>query len=287
MHSSHHQLKQWAREINATEPMVDAQKPLRWSHTPIVLDVEDHPDRITAVGCFPLLVSPIIRNLKVTKMLVHDGAGLNLISPNVVKRLQIPDEDLEEMGTFQGINPSRSQPKGKVTLPVTFVGDHNYRTERIVFYVGEIPLPYNGILGCPALAKFRAAVHYAYNKLKMPSLMSIITVGCDRKDALIYADQLYREAVAVFAAKAPAPATGKRTSKASTTDKTPCSGKGSCTLSGKRASLECCVSAGDVPESSTGKSKNSKAAPPETKKVSVKEDGMGGAFVISSTLDSE
>ena len=79
------------------------------------------------------MVSPTIRNLKVTKMLVDGGAGLNLISPAVIKRLQIPDGDLEEMGTFQGINPGRSQPKGKVTLPVTFGSDLNYRTERIVF----------------------------------------------------------------------------------------------------------------------------------------------------------
>ena len=54
-------------------------------------------------------------------MLVDGGAGLNLISPKVIKRLQIPDGDLEEMGTFQGINLRRSQPKGKITLPVTFV----------------------------------------------------------------------------------------------------------------------------------------------------------------------
>ena len=47
-----------------------------------------------------MLVSPIIRNLKVTKMLVDDGAGLNLISPAVIEKLQIPDGDLEETGTF-------------------------------------------------------------------------------------------------------------------------------------------------------------------------------------------
>ena len=47
-----------------------------------------------------MLVSPTIRNLKVTKMLVDGGAGLNLISPVVIKRLQIPDGDLEETGTF-------------------------------------------------------------------------------------------------------------------------------------------------------------------------------------------
>ena len=120
------------------------------------------------------MVSPTIRSLKVTKMLVDGGAGLNLISPVVIKRLHIPDGDLEEMDTFQGVNLGKTQPKGKVTLPVTFGGELNYRTERIVFDVAEIPLPYNGILGHPTLAKFMAASHYAYNTLKMPGPMTII-----------------------------------------------------------------------------------------------------------------
>ena len=130
------------------------------------------------------MVSPTICNLKVNKMLVDGGAGLNLISPVVIKRLQISDGDLEEMGMFQGVNPGRSQPKGKVTLPMTFGGELNHRTERIVFDVAEIPLPYNGILGRPALAKFMAAAHYAYNTLKMPRPMTIIAFPSDKKDAL-------------------------------------------------------------------------------------------------------
>ena len=136
------------------------------------------------------MVSPTIRNLKVTKMLVDGGAGLNLISPIVVRRLQIPDGDLEETGMFQGVNPGRSQPKGKVMLPVTFRGELKKRMERSVFDVAEIPLPYNGILGRPTLAKFMAASHYAYNMLKMPRPMNIITIPSDKKDAPIYADQL-------------------------------------------------------------------------------------------------
>ena len=59
-----------------------------------------------------MLVSPTIRNLKVTKVLVDGGDGLKLISPAVIERLQIPDGDLEETGTFQGVNLGRSQPKG-------------------------------------------------------------------------------------------------------------------------------------------------------------------------------
>ena len=122
--------------------------------------------------------------------------------------------------------------------------------------------------------------HYAYNTLKMPGLMTVITVPCDKKDVLICADLLYREAVAAAAAKALAPAAEAPGGKKKT-------GKTSRTHSGKRTTSKCCATVEDVPESSTGKSKKSRAAPPKTKRVSVKEDGMGGAFTISSTLDSK
>ena len=102
------------------EPAPEARKPLKWSDTPIIFDEEDHPDRTTTVGCLPLLVSPTIRNLKVTKMLVDGGVGLNLISPVVISKLQIEEEELELTGMFQGVNPGRSHPKGKIMLPVTF-----------------------------------------------------------------------------------------------------------------------------------------------------------------------
>ena len=141
-------------------------------------------------------------------------------------------------------------------------------------------MPYNGILGRPALAKFMPASHYAYNTLKMPGPMTIITVPCDKKDALICADLLYREVVAAAAAKALAPAAEAPGEKKKT-------GKSSRTHSGKCTSSECCATVEDVPESSTGKSKKSRAEPPQTKKVCAREDGTGGAFTISSTLDDK
>ena len=154
----------------------------------------------------------------------------------------------------------------------------NYRTEKVVFDVGDFPLPYNGILGRPALAKFMAASHYAYNILKMPGPISIISVPGDKKDALICADKIYREAAAAtdrksLAAEAPG---GKKKTK---------SGKSSDAHSSKRTSSECCATIEDAPSSSTGKCKKAMAAPPETKKVSAKEDGAGGTFTISATLD--
>ena len=77
-----------------------------------------------------------------------------------------------------------SRPKGKITLSITFGGELNYWTERIVFDVVNLPLPYNGILGRPALAKFMAASHYAYNTLQMPGPLGVITI-LDKKDVII------------------------------------------------------------------------------------------------------
>src|SRR3954465_15479857 len=278
LHASRHQLKQWVQEVNAAEPPVESRRPLKWSSTPIIFDIEEHPDRTTAVGCLPMLVSPTVRNLNVTKMLVDGGAGLNLISSAVLRRLQVPDSELEETGTFQGINPGRSKPKGKITLPVTFGNELNFRTEKVTFDVADFPLPYNGILGRPALAKFMAASHYVYNMLKMPGPISVISVPGDKKDALICADKIYREAAAAtdretLAAEAPG---GKKKTKF---------GKSSDAHSGKRTSSEFCATVEDAPSSSTGKCKKTMAAPPATKKVPAKEDGTGGTFTISATLD--
>ena len=188
-------------------------------------------------------------------------------------------ETSRKRARFKGSIRGGASRRERSRYPVTLGGKLNHRMERIVFDVAEIPLPYNGILGRPALAKFMAAPHYAYNMLKMPGPMTIITVPCDKKDALICADLLYREAVAAAAAKALAPAAESLGGKKK-------AGKTSRTHSGKCTSSECCATVEDVPESSTGKSKKSRAAPPETKKVSVK-DGTGGAFTISSTLDGK
>ena len=105
---------------------------------------------------------------------------------------------------FQGVNPGRSHPKGKITLLVTFGGELNYRTKKVVFDVVDLPLPYNGILGRPALVKFMGASHYAYNTLQMPGPLGVITVPSDEKDAIICVDKMYRDAVATKAAAVPA-----------------------------------------------------------------------------------
>jgi hypothetical protein len=178
-------------------------------------------------------------------MLVDGGAGLNLISPEVIRRLQISEEELETTDTFQGINPGRHRPLGKIMLPVTVGRDLNFQSEKVVFDVVELPLPCNGILGRPALAKFMVASHYAYNTLKMPGPMGIISIPSDKKDAIICVDKMYRDAVVAEAAETIAPAKDTKKKKEAGTS----TGKDF----GKHVSPECVALVEELPECSTGK----------------------------------
>ena len=85
-------------------------------------------------------------------------------------------------------------PLGQVCLPVTFGERNNYRTELIDFDVAHIRLPYNAILGYPALAKFMAMTHHGYNVLKMPGTSGIITVPCEERDAVCSLDRAFQAA---------------------------------------------------------------------------------------------
>ena len=87
-------------------------------------------------------------------------------------------------------------PLGQIRLPVTFGNHNNYHTELIDFDIAHISLPYNAILGYPALAKFIAATHPGYNAIKMPGSSGILTVVGDTKDALLALKLALKSAVA-------------------------------------------------------------------------------------------
>jgi len=57
------------------------------------------------------------------------------------------------------------------------------------FDVADLSLPYNAVLGRPALVKFMAAVHYAYLQMKMPGPGGPISVHGDLKVALACMEQ--------------------------------------------------------------------------------------------------
>jgi hypothetical protein len=68
---------------------------------------------------------------------------------------------------FSGMGPDSIIPCDRISLPVTFRIPENYRIESIIFNIAEVNLPFNAIIGRPALYKFIAIAHYGYLVLKM------------------------------------------------------------------------------------------------------------------------
>ena len=59
--------------------------------------------------------------------------------------------------------------------------------------MAHISLPYNAILGYPALAKFMAVTHHAYNMVKIPGHDGTITVWGEVEDAVRSVERAFKE----------------------------------------------------------------------------------------------
>lgn len=119
----------------------------------------------------------------VTKVLVDNGASLNLLSAKLGEKLLLPQEQMKPTDPFRGINTGVVQPMGRITLSVNFGSREAFRTEHVVFDVAHTPLPYKGIIGRPTLIKFMAATHCACGVMKMPSVYDVLSINGDLKDA--------------------------------------------------------------------------------------------------------
>jgi hypothetical protein len=173
---------------------------LRWSTNKIGFDEEDHPISTRAVGTIPLLCTPTINNIAVNNTLIDGGAGLNIISVEVFEKMQVSYHRLMPTRPFFGVTEGSTTPIGQVRLPVTLGTRDNYRIESLDFDVAYIALPYNAILGYPALARFMVEMHHGFNILKIPSANGTITMRCNEKDALRSVEHVYHEAATMFPA---------------------------------------------------------------------------------------
>jgi hypothetical protein len=134
----HH--KQERREVCSVK--VAAPVYLDWFDRPITFDQGDHPDSVPSPGKYPLVVDPVIGNVRLTKVLMDGGSSLNIIYTETLGLLQI---DLSTIwagaAPFHGIIPGkRVQPLGQLDLPVCFGTPSNFRKETLMF---EVVVPRN------------------------------------------------------------------------------------------------------------------------------------------------
>jgi hypothetical protein len=175
--------KQERREVCSVK--VAAPVYLDWSDKPITFDQGDHPDRVPSPGKYPLVVDPVIGNVRLTKVLMDGGSSLNIIYVETLGLLQIDLSSIRAgAAPFHGIIPGkRVQPLGQLDLPVYFGTPSNFQKETLTFEVVGFQGTYQAVLGRPCYAKFMAVPNYTYLKLKMSGPNGVITVGSTYRHA--------------------------------------------------------------------------------------------------------
>jgi hypothetical protein len=151
---------------------------------PISFSRDDQWISFSKPGKFPLVLDPVVAEVRLTKVLIDGGSGLNLIFASTLRKMGLDFMDMlaPSKSPFYSIVPGNAaHPLGTMVLPVTFGRRENYRTEFIKFEVANFESSYHAILGRPALAKFMAVPHYVYLLLKMPGQSGVLTLRGDLK----------------------------------------------------------------------------------------------------------
>jgi hypothetical protein len=175
--------KQERREVCSVE--VVAPVYLDWSDKPITFDQGDHPDCVSSPRKYPLVVDPVIGNVRLTKVLMDGGSNLNIIYAETLGLLEIDLSTIRAgAAPFHGIIPGkRVLPLGQLDVPVCFGTPSNLRKETLTFEVVGFRGTYHAVLGRPCYAKFMVVPNYTYLKLKMPDPNGVITVGSTYRHA--------------------------------------------------------------------------------------------------------
>jgi hypothetical protein len=190
--TSRRNVKSLRQEVLLAVPGVLKAAPhQRWRSTTISFRAFDCLENMAGAGVLPLITAPVIANMRLHHVLIDGGASLNVISHAAFKQLLILGSRLGPSRPFSGVGPQPVYPLRSIALPVTFGTEENFRTENVVFDVAEVNLPFNAIIGRPALYRFMAIAHYGYLVLKMPSPTRVLTVQGDRVAALAAVEKLH------------------------------------------------------------------------------------------------
>jgi hypothetical protein len=163
--------------------------------TLIGFNTSDCSKSMASVGQLPLLVSLTISNVKLYHVLIDGGVAF--------KKLLIPMGKLQPSHPFSGVGLVSVMLRGCISVPVTFGTAENFPMESVLFDVAEVSLPFNVILGKPALYQFMTVAHYGYLVLKMPSPNGVLKIRGDCDAGACSLEKLQALAAAHDAAEEP------------------------------------------------------------------------------------
>jgi hypothetical protein len=95
-----------------------------------------------------MIVSPIIKYVKLNRVLVDGGSSLNILFLKTFNQMGLPRSALRLSQTpFHGIVCEVAvTPVDQITLPITFRNQENFGIEYIQFEVANFEMAYNAFL---------------------------------------------------------------------------------------------------------------------------------------------
>ncbi|XP_022876946.1 uncharacterized protein LOC111395176 [Olea europaea var. sylvestris] len=131
-----------------------------------------------------LVISAVVANFEVKRILVDNGSVANILSQEAFAKMGISPKQLKAVKTpLQGFGNGVIILEGIVELPLTLGSGNTQVTEITPFQVVNTPMAYNIILGRPLLNKIQAIVSTLHLAMKFPTGHGIGVVREDQTAA--------------------------------------------------------------------------------------------------------
>ncbi|XP_073047725.1 uncharacterized protein [Primulina eburnea] len=142
-----------------------------------------------------LLVTLTIANYDVARIFVDTGSSVNVLFKRTLDQMKVEGFEFDHISTpLFGFTGHAVQTVGQIMLPLSLGAGPHRITKMTCFTVVDAPSSYNGILGRPALAEFRAVSSTYHQKLKYPVGNEVGVVGGDQKSSRrCYVDEVRQE----------------------------------------------------------------------------------------------
>nr|XP_009774585.1 PREDICTED: uncharacterized protein LOC104224600 [Nicotiana sylvestris] len=119
-----------------------------------------------------LVISFLINNVQIKRVLIDPGCSDNVIRSKVVEQLGLVDQIVPTSRVLNGFNMAGEATKGEITLPVNISGS----VQDAKFHVIGGEMRYNALLGRPWIHNMREVPSTLHQMMKFPIKDGINTV---------------------------------------------------------------------------------------------------------------
>jgi hypothetical protein len=178
--SSRNSRKAYAREVMT----VVGEAPKR-AKTEVAISFDDSDlEGVKFPHDDPLVIIPVIGNSKTKRVLVDNGASVDILFHDAFIKMGYTDSQLTPSNMpIYGFNGVESKVEGTIQLPMTIGQGSQTTTQMLNFVVIKATSTYNAILGRTGLHAFKAVASTYHLKIKFPTRNGVGEEQGDQKMA--------------------------------------------------------------------------------------------------------